>query len=666
MTTLFDQAAREAIAHDLDHTLFVEAGAGTGKTSALVARLVALVQRGAPLTQIAAITFTEAAAAELRERVREALGAAATSGEPGADRCADALAHFDDTTISTLHAFAQRVLAEFPVEAGLPPGFEVLDDIQASIDFAERWARFLDRLYRGPRRRARARPCSARSGSAWPGCEALAQLIHDDWDRLVDQSLPAARAVPPVDPAPVLAALDDGARVRTRVSGRGRQPAPAPAGGRRLPRSPRGRGQRRSRGARGARRATQPRHHQGPEGQLDRQAGRRRGAGRGRGHRRRRHRRAHGSCGRSADAGGHRVRARVRRGAPPRRSARVPRSARARPRPAAATTAAVRGALARALPPSAARRVPGHRPAPDRARRAHRVRRSRRPATKPWWECSVPPGRLFVVGDPKQSIYRFRRADIELYHRVRDYFGDATHVEHELPVPARRDRVRERGVRRAPRHRRPARRSRPRTTRWSRAAMAPRLVPAVMARRHVRSPSSAASTREETDLASLRRLEAQELAALDPPRARRGLAGRRGATPTAANDTEPARYADIAVLLPTRATLPYLEQALDDAGIPARDREPVARVRHRRGARSSLAILDRDRRPGRRDRDSSPRCARPAFACRDDKLARVTAPPAVAGTTAPTSRRSSPPTIRSSWRCARCARCTTSAAGGTP
>src|SRR6185436_13945704 len=83
VTTLFDQAAREAIAHDLDHTLFVEAGAGTGKTSALVARLVALVWRGTPLTQIAAITFTEAAAAELRERVREALGEAAISDAPG-------------------------------------------------------------------------------------------------------------------------------------------------------------------------------------------------------------------------------------------------------------------------------------------------------------------------------------------------------------------------------------------------------------------------------------------------------------------------------------------------------------------------------------------------------------------------------------------------------
>src|SRR3954452_4086546 len=207
MTTLFDQAAREAIAHDLDHTLFVEAGAGTGKTSALVARLVALVRRGTPLTEIAAITFTETAAAELRERVREALGVAATSGDVGADRCADALAHFDDTTISTLHAFAQRVLAEFPVEAGLPPGFEVLDDIQASIDFAQRWARFLDRLYADPSAE-RALTVLGALGFRMTRLEALAHLIHDDWDRLVDQSLPATRTVPPLDATALVAALD--------------------------------------------------------------------------------------------------------------------------------------------------------------------------------------------------------------------------------------------------------------------------------------------------------------------------------------------------------------------------------------------------------------------------------------------------------------------------
>jgi len=68
-----DQPARDEIATRLDATLFVEAGAGTGKTAALVERVVALVEAGVPMHAIAAITFTEKAAAELRDRVRREL-----------------------------------------------------------------------------------------------------------------------------------------------------------------------------------------------------------------------------------------------------------------------------------------------------------------------------------------------------------------------------------------------------------------------------------------------------------------------------------------------------------------------------------------------------------------------------------------------------------------
>src|SRR5688572_17615543 len=65
-----DERVREEIATLLDETLFVEAGAGTGKTRALVDRYVALVIAGRSVERIIAITFTEKAAAELRDRVR--------------------------------------------------------------------------------------------------------------------------------------------------------------------------------------------------------------------------------------------------------------------------------------------------------------------------------------------------------------------------------------------------------------------------------------------------------------------------------------------------------------------------------------------------------------------------------------------------------------------
>src|SRR5690606_24087705 len=75
MTTLSDQAARALISgtEGLDQTLFVEAGAGSGKTTELIARLTRLIDRGVELRHIAAITFTEKAAQELRDRLRGAL-----------------------------------------------------------------------------------------------------------------------------------------------------------------------------------------------------------------------------------------------------------------------------------------------------------------------------------------------------------------------------------------------------------------------------------------------------------------------------------------------------------------------------------------------------------------------------------------------------------------
>jgi len=80
-TVPIDQAARDRIVGDLETTLFVEAGAGTGKTSALVDRIVSLVVSGVSVEHIAAITFTDRAATQLRDRVRRRLEAM-TTGMP--------------------------------------------------------------------------------------------------------------------------------------------------------------------------------------------------------------------------------------------------------------------------------------------------------------------------------------------------------------------------------------------------------------------------------------------------------------------------------------------------------------------------------------------------------------------------------------------------------
>src|SRR6266852_510770 len=105
-----DGRARRALHTDFDSTLFVDAGAGTGKTTAIVERIAELVADGrVAMAQLVAITFTEAAAAELRTRVREALQGVALNPDRDTEeraRCARASAEIGDAAIDTIHAFA--------------------------------------------------------------------------------------------------------------------------------------------------------------------------------------------------------------------------------------------------------------------------------------------------------------------------------------------------------------------------------------------------------------------------------------------------------------------------------------------------------------------------------------------------------------------------------
>jgi ATP-dependent helicase/nuclease subunit A len=139
-----DEDERVRIREALGSTLFVEAGAGAGKTSSLVARIVNLVEADIPITGLAAITFTEKAAAELRSKIRTALG------NSDSQKSSVALEHLDHAPIGTLHSFARRILFEYPIESGLPPGFSVLDELESGLAFEEQWDDLLDRLLDDP------------------------------------------------------------------------------------------------------------------------------------------------------------------------------------------------------------------------------------------------------------------------------------------------------------------------------------------------------------------------------------------------------------------------------------------------------------------------------------------------------------------------------------
>jgi ATP-dependent exoDNAse (exonuclease V) beta subunit len=105
--------------------VLLEAGAGTGKTGVMVDRYCRLVcESDLSPDAILAFTFTDKAAAELRQRIRVEL---ARRAERGSERAAAVLAGIGGAWITTIHGFCNRVLAAHPVSAGIDPGFRVLD-----------------------------------------------------------------------------------------------------------------------------------------------------------------------------------------------------------------------------------------------------------------------------------------------------------------------------------------------------------------------------------------------------------------------------------------------------------------------------------------------------------------------------------------------------------
>ena len=133
---LVDSVARESAARDLDTTFFVEAAAGTGKTTSLIARIVsAVTSKRARVHEIVAITFTEKAAGELKMRLRKELE----------QEMPEALADLEQAHLTTIHSFCAWVLRERPVEAAVDPQFTVADNVQAQLLFDDAWDEWFER-----------------------------------------------------------------------------------------------------------------------------------------------------------------------------------------------------------------------------------------------------------------------------------------------------------------------------------------------------------------------------------------------------------------------------------------------------------------------------------------------------------------------------------------
>jgi CRISPR/Cas system-associated exonuclease Cas4 (RecB family) len=171
---LSDQDARDRIRTRLDETLVVEAAAGTGKTTELVSRILRVLATGAAsVSNLVAVTFTEKAAGELKLRLRRELETARQPPSPddvSRHRLEDALNNLEEAHISTIHGFCADLLRERPVEAAVDPLFAVLTEPQARRLYDEAFnAWFQDALRdmpEGVRRSLRRSSRPAASGDA--------------------------------------------------------------------------------------------------------------------------------------------------------------------------------------------------------------------------------------------------------------------------------------------------------------------------------------------------------------------------------------------------------------------------------------------------------------------------------------------------------------------
>lgn len=147
---LADESQRELIVRELDRNIIVEAAAGTGKTTCMVDRMVALLESGTceNVRTLAAVTFTRKAAAELRSRFRLRLEEAARDSSEAVDEnLGRALAGVEQCFIGTIHSFCARLLRERPVEAGVDIDFREIDEAADGRLRSEAWAQYTSRLY---------------------------------------------------------------------------------------------------------------------------------------------------------------------------------------------------------------------------------------------------------------------------------------------------------------------------------------------------------------------------------------------------------------------------------------------------------------------------------------------------------------------------------------
>lgn len=197
---LADAEPREIIRTRLDSNVVVEAAAGTGKTTELVGRIVEVIAEGrATVERIVAVTFTEKAAGELKLRLRAGLEKARHEAEAGTPRhraLEKALARLEEARVGTIHGFCADLLRERSIEAGLDPRFESMTEPEAERLYGEAFQLWLQEQLEDPpegvRRSLRRAAFSNEDGP-------IGRLRRAGWTLVDWRDFPGAWKRPPFD-----------------------------------------------------------------------------------------------------------------------------------------------------------------------------------------------------------------------------------------------------------------------------------------------------------------------------------------------------------------------------------------------------------------------------------------------------------------------------------
>jgi ATP-dependent helicase/nuclease subunit A len=209
----------QAAAADPAASAWVSANAGTGKTHVLTMRVLRLLLGGTPPERILALTYTKAAAAEMSKRVFARLAEWVMSDEPSlkhklaqllgrAPTLADmqrarqlfavAIETPGGLKVQTIHAFCERLLQRFPIEAGVPPSFAILDEQERSA------------LLRRATDEMLAAAAAHKSGPLWQSLQtAIAYAVNGGFDNVLQQALAELSAGPRLEGEPALAAAEE-------------------------------------------------------------------------------------------------------------------------------------------------------------------------------------------------------------------------------------------------------------------------------------------------------------------------------------------------------------------------------------------------------------------------------------------------------------------------